>query len=177
MFIDVQRVPPEGELIDRVIPAESATSQEDLRLVGSVSISGRLSPVEEGSFCLLGKMDASIETDCVRCLEPFVIAIHEELDLLYLPQAKNVGPGSDKDEERELEEEDLAVSFFRDDKIDLNQMIWEQVYLALPMKPLCKDDCRGLCSQCGTNLNLSKCSCERDLVDPRLAALKTLLKS
>ncbi len=108
---------------------------------------------------------------------PFLSTIHEELDLLYLPQSKNVGAGAEKEEERELEEEDLAVSFYRDDKIDLNQMIWEQVYLALPMKPLCKDDCRGLCPQCGTNLNLSQCNCERDFVDPRLAALKSLLKS
>ncbi len=183
MFIDVQCVSPEGELINRVIPAESTipiesqSPQDNVRLVNSTKISARLSPVEEGSFRMLGKMDASVETNCVRCLESFVMTIHEELDLLYLSQSKNMGAGAEKDEERELEEEDLAVSFYRDDKIDLNQMIWEQVYLALPMKPLCKDDCRGLCPHCGTNLNLSKCNCERDFVDPRLAALKSLLKS
>jgi uncharacterized protein len=180
MFIDVQRVAPEGELIDREIPAESAVPQQpqdDVRLVDNIKISARLTPVEEGTFCLMGKMEAAVETNCVRCLEPFRIAIREQLDLLYLPQSKNVGSGEDKDEERELEEEDLAVSFFRDDRIDLNQMIWEQVYLALPMKPLCNDDCRGLCSKCGTNLNLSECGCERDFVDPRLAGLKSLLKS
>jgi uncharacterized protein len=101
--------------------------------------------------------------------------IHQDLDLLYLPQSENVG--QEDCEERELSDKDLAVGFYQDDKIDLSQMIWEQVYLALPMKPLCKEDCRGLCPQCGTNLNLSMCSCDRETVDPRLATLKTLLKS
>jgi uncharacterized protein len=177
MFIDVQKVPPEGRPIEQDISAETIRPQEGLRLIDRVRVTGRLSPVEEGTFCMLGNMDASVETGCVRCLEPFVLEVHEKLDLLYLPQSKNVGPESAEDEERELSDEDLAVAYYRDDKIDLSLMIWEQVNLALPMKPLCKQDCRGLCPQCGTNQNLSACDCVREVVDPRLAILKTLLKS
>ncbi len=176
MFIDVQQVPPEGLAVERDIPADSLSFEEGNRLLDRVHVSGRLTPVDEGAFCLLGSLDASVETGCVRCLEPFVLKVRERLDLFYLPQSANRGPKKIKDEELELKEKDLAVSFYRDDKIDLTHMIREQVLLALPMKSLCNDDCRGLCPECGTNLNLSSCSCVRDTVDPRLATLKTLLK-
>ena len=62
----------------------------------------------------------------------------------------------------------------RDDQIDLNELLREQFYLALPMKPLCRDDCAGLCSQCGTNLNTGTCQCTSQWDDPRLAPLKEL---
>lgn len=176
MFIDVKEVPPEGQAVERDIPADSLSLEMGIRILDQAHISGRLTPADEGAFCLLGSLDAPVETECVRCLEPFVLKVHERLDLLYMPRSANVGPKRVKDEELELSEKDLAVSFYRDDRIDLAQMIREQVYLALPMKPLCKEDCRGLCPECGTNLNLSSCSCVRDTVDPRLATLKTLLK-
>jgi uncharacterized protein len=175
MFIDVQQVPPEGLPVDCDVPVDRLSRQEELSLAERVVISGRLYPVEEDTFCFRGGMSTSVEIGCVRCLEPFVMKVEQQLDLLYLPQSENVGSG--EDEERELSDQDMAVGFYRDDKIDLSQMIWEQVYLALPMKPLCKQDCRGLCQECGTNLNLASCSCERESVDPRLATLKTLLKS
>ncbi len=177
MFLDVQQLPPEGRSFELEIPSRKLTTQADVRLIDCVAVSGRLTPADEGGICLLGEMDAAIEMSCGRCLEPLAVEVHEALDLLYLPQSANVGPGGGGDEERELTDDDMSVGFYRDDRIDINKMVWEQIYLALPMKPLCKEDCRGLCSQCGANLNLSKCDCEKDLVDPRLATLKTLLKS
>ena len=176
MYIDVQQVPSEGQAVERDIPAESLNLEDGITLLDRVHVSGRLTPADDEAFCLMGSLDASVETGCVRCLEAFVLKLHEPLDLLYRPHSANVRPKKVKDEELELEEKDLAVSFYRDDKIDLSHMIREQVYLALPMKPLCNDGCRGLCPECGTNLNLSSCSCIRDTVDPRLATLKTLLK-
>jgi uncharacterized protein len=175
MFIDIQDVPREGLPIERDFSAESLGTQDDLRPIDRVVVSGRLYPIDEGAFCFRGRMETSVETVCVRCLKLFVIEMHEDLNLIYLPHSQNVGPSVD--EERELSDKDMAIGFYRDDRIDLNQMIWEQINLALPMKPLCKEDCRGLCQQCGTDLNLSKCGCERESVDPRLASLKTLLKS
>ena len=73
-----------------------------------------------------------------------------------------------------VEEDDLTTAFYENDAIDLGQLMREQVYLSLPMKPLCRDDCRGLCPVCGTNLNLSVCHCAREWDDPRFAALKAL---
>ena len=76
------------------------------------------------------------------------------------------------DGEREVEEEDLETSYYRDDQIDLNELLREQFYLALPMKPLCREDCTGLCPQCGTNLNTGTCACAPQWEDPRLAPLR-----
>ncbi len=67
------------------------------------------------------------------------------------------------------------MTFYRDEHIDLNDLLREQFYLALPMKPLCKNDCRGICPQCGANRNLTKCDCNPHIEDPRMAGLKTLL--
>jgi uncharacterized protein len=92
-------------------------------------------------------------------------------DLRYQPHASNVGEG-----ERAIEEDDLSTAFYENDQIDLGQLMREQFYLALPMKPLCRDECRGLCAVCGTNLNRSMCDCKRDWEDPRLAVLRTLKK-
>jgi len=74
----------------------------------------------------------------------------------------------------EVAEEDLDTSVYRDDQIDLNEVLREQFYLALPMKPLCREDCAGLCPQCGTNRNTGTCSCATEDVDPRLAPLRGL---
>ena len=87
-------------------------------------------------------------------------------DLLYLPHAENAGEG-----EVEVEDDDLTTAFYRDDEIDLGQLMREQFYLALPMKPLCREACQGLCPQCGTNLNSGTCDCarvDRPSAGPRL---------
>ena len=90
-------------------------------------------------------------------------------DVRYLPASEAA-----TDAEREVGEEDLEVSYYRDDQVDLNELMREQFYLALPMKPLCVDSCRGLCPQCGTNLNTGTCDCAPVWEDPRLAPLKNL---
>ena len=102
----------------------------------------------------------------------------EVLDLLQHRLLQQLQDGLDakatQDAEVELGEEDVEVSYYRDDAIDLAGLMREQFYLALPMKPLCTDDCKGLCPQCGTNRNVSQCSCTQGWVDPRLAALQAL---
>ena len=81
-----------------------------------------------------------------------------------MPRTENVGEG-----EREVEEDDLATAFYDDDQIDLTHLIMEQFQLALPMKALCAEACKGLCPQCGTNLNTGSCNCNVKWEDPRLA--------
>jgi uncharacterized protein len=76
-----------------------------------------------------------------------------------------------------LGEDELLVAFYRDDQLDLSHMAWEQIVLALPMKPLCKIDCEGLCPDCGVNRNAASCSCVQDDTDPRWQALNDLIDS
>jgi uncharacterized protein len=88
-----------------------------------------------------------------------------------VPRTENVGEG-----EKEVEEDDLATAFYSDEQIDLGHLIMEQFQLALPMKPLCAEACRGLCPECGANLNRTDCGCTPKWEDPRLAALEVLLR-
>jgi uncharacterized protein len=91
-------------------------------------------------------------------------------ELRYLPQTQNAG-----EEEREIQEDDLTTAYHREGLLDVTDLLREQFQLALPMKPLCNEDCRGLCPGCGTNLNKATCDCSPKWEDPRLAPLKSLL--
>ena len=121
----------------------------------------------------MGNVETELELTCSRCLEPY-----------RLPAVGGIRPAVSAgvsavsaETEHEMEEDDLETSYYRDDQIDLNELLREQFYLALPMKPLCREDCRGLCPQCGTNLNTGTCGCAPAWDDPRLAALKGLGKT
>jgi uncharacterized protein len=124
---------------------------------------------DKDKFRLAGSAKTTLEMPCSRCLEAFTQPVDAEFDLRYHPFAQNSGEG-----EREVEEDDLTTAFYQDDVIDLGQLMQEQFYLALPMKPLCTEGCRGLCPTCGTNLNRGTCTCSTRWEDPRFAALKAL---
>lgn len=138
------------------------------RVIAPVTLRGTVHR-DKDRFRLVGTVSTSLELTCSRCLEPFPLPVETSFDVRYLPQSENAG------EEREVEEDDLSDAFYRDEVIDLGQLIEEQFYLALPMKPLCRDDCNGLCATCGTNLNVETCDCQVRWEDPRLAGLKALM--
>jgi uncharacterized protein len=125
---------------------------------------------DHARYRLVGRLSTTLEQACSRCLEPFRHSVDASFDIRYLPQTDNTGA-----DEREVEEDDLSDAFYRDEQIDLRQLMEEQFYLALPMKPLCRVDCKGLCPNCGTNLNDATCECEIRWEDPRLAGLKALI--
>lgn len=175
MLVDLERVPPEGQVIDRSVdPSACASESREFRISAPVKLTARLVSADGGAYRLRGRLETEVELPCVRCLEPFRTAVREELDLLYLSQSDNVA--ADGENEHGLGDDELAVSFYRNDEIDLAHMIWEQIVLALPMKPVCKSDCQGLCPDCGVNRNTTSCACVRDTVDPRWQSLKSLLE-
>jgi uncharacterized protein len=124
---------------------------------------------DKDKFRLVGRVRTELELTCSRCVEPYRFPIDAAFDQRYLPSSEASG-----DAEREIEEDDLETSYYTEDQIDLSELMREQFYLALPMKPLCREDCNGLCAQCGTNLNTGTCDCAPVWEDPRLAALKQL---
>lgn len=131
---------------------------------------------DQDRFRLAGTVKTDLELACSRCLEAFTLPVDREFDLRFLP-AGTAEPETDaEDEEIEVEDDDVSLTFYRDEQIDLNELLREQFYLALPMKPLCSEACRGICPQCGTNRNTAPCACSPQWEDPRLAGLKTLLK-
>jgi len=149
-------------------PEEVAQAGDSYRIVAPVGLEFDIHK-DKDKFRLEGTVRTELELQCSRCLEPFRMPVDAQFDLRYLPAS-----AMSTDVETPIEDEDLETSYYRDDQIDLNEMLREQFYLALPMKPLCADGCRGLCSQCGANLNLTTCGCETGRTDPRLAALKDL---
>jgi uncharacterized protein len=112
-----------------------------------------------------GEIAATVPQTCGRCLEGFPARVRALVDLRLAPR-----PTSHTNVE--LAADDLDVDFYADDQLDLNGLIETETTLALPMKPLCRDECRGLCPVCGGNRNSERCSCDARPVDPRLAVLK-----
>ena len=149
-------------------PQEVGDEGEAYRIAAPVEVAFDIHKDKE-KFRLVGTVKTQLELPCSRCLEPFRYPIDLPFDLRFLPASEMA-----TEDEREVPEEDLGTSYYRDDKIDLNELLREQFYLALPMKPLCRDDCRGLCPQCGINLNTGRCDCAPVWEDPRLAPLKAL---
>jgi uncharacterized protein len=172
MLLDLSRFRGTLDRIERRFPAEAfaGDAPEDFRVAGPVGFEADVRK-DGKKVRLVGRVRAMLETDCSRCLEPFQIPVDSRFDLLFLPASANTGDGN---EEREVEDEDLGVSFYKDDVIDLREAIREQFYLALPMKPLCREDCEGLCPICGVNRNRATCDCDSTWVDPRMDALRKL---
>src|SRR5581483_9001114 len=126
---------------------------------------------DKDKFRLVGRVRTELELACSRCAEPYRFPVYAEFDQRYLPES-----AAALETDSEVTDDDLETSYYRDDQIDLNELMREQFYLALPMKPLCREECRGLCAQCGTNLNTGACDCAAVWEDPRLAPLRQLKK-
>lgn len=169
MLLDLTRYrQPSADFARIFQPAEVAVEGESYAIVEPVALSFELLK-DRNRFRLVGSVTTTLELSCSRCLEPFPLPIASRFDLRYWPMSDAAS-----DPESEIGRDDLETSYYRDDQIDLSEMMREQFYLALPMKPLCRDECRGLCAQCGTNLNTGRCACAPVWEDPRLAALKAL---
>jgi uncharacterized protein len=171
LVLNLQAIKSARERFEHVYPLDAVGSRtDDFKVVAPVELAFDIYK-DKDQYRLVGDLRTTLEMTCSRCLEPFTAPIDAAFDLRYQPHSHAIG-----DAEREVEEDDLTTAFYENEQIDLGQLMHEQFYLALPMKPLCKDDCKGLCATCGTNLNSSACTCQPAWEDPRLAVLKALKK-
>lgn len=113
-----------------------------------------------------GKINATININCSRCLEETNLPLTADFTYTLMPDNPEFR------EEVELQTEDLEISYYHGDFIDLTPIICEQIILQMPIKALCREECKGLCPQCGANLNYDQCECPRGCTDGRMAALK-----
>lgn len=171
MILDLRDVKGSREHIEQRYPASAFQAEpgDEYVVAGPVKLSLDVGK-DRDKYRLVGRLQTSIELTCGRCLEHVALPIDADVDLHYLPHVENRGEG-----ELEVEDEDLTTAYYKDEQIDLGQMIREQLWLALPMKPLCREGCKGLCPVCGANLNVTTCGCDARWADPRLAPLKALL--
>lgn len=136
-------------------------SEAEFEIVGALRLNGRIDRLERDGFRLLAGLAGELRLECVRCLGAVALPIDEELDLVYLPRTAESAPLAGG--ERALEASDMNVSFYDEDRLELADTVWEQLHLALPVKPLCSSDCRGLCSSCGADRNRQPgCGCDEN---------------
>jgi len=170
MQLDVARIREPHLRVERTEDPSAFAGQDAYRVAAPVQLVLDIQK-DKDKLRLRGRVRATIHVECSRCLEPLPVPVDGQFDLLYLPEsAAPEGP------EQELADEDVDTAYYRDGIIDLAELVREQLYLALPMKPLCREDCRGLCAVCGTNLNTGSCTCDTAWKDPRLAPLAALAR-
>jgi DUF177 domain-containing protein len=115
-----------------------------------------------------GKLDTTVELACSRCLDPARFHVSKPFDLFFRERDEAM---FDEDEEVELHENDTRTAFFTGTKLAISDILREQILLAVPMKALCKIDCKGLCPTCGTNLNSGSCGCPPEDFNPHMDTL------
>lgn len=173
LLLDLARIRKSQDRFEQVYTPEEIPVDGDAFVVAA-PVTLAFDIFKDGErFRLVGRVATTLTLTCSRCLEGFALPIDSAFDLQYVP---GTAPAEDREAEAEIEADDLGTAYYEDEKIDLGQLVQEQFYLALPMKPLCGETCRGLCAQCGTNLNRGDCSCSPKWQDPRFAALSALRK-
>jgi uncharacterized protein len=151
-------------------PEEIILDGEHARLIRQPQIEGRASR-KGNEVRLRGTITASAEVDCDRCLSAVTIAVETAFDVTYVPAEDDSSSGT-----AELQEDDLSVAVFDGEAIDVDELVREQLLLALPSRALCREECKGLCPACGANRNTdASCACEQKEIDPRWAGLKAVM--
>ena len=149
----------------------------DYRQIAPIETRGRADLVEEHhgkhkvikDIRIQGRLNTRLESDCARCLEPLTQDVEREFDLLYRPQGADAGR-----DEISVTDAEAEISYYEGEGILLDDVVREQILLAVPLKVTCREDCKGLCPQCGVNRNLEQCSCVIAQEEPRWAALKEI---
>jgi uncharacterized protein len=170
--LEVRAAKFEVELAPGTIDFLGGTRDGDaeLRQAGPLKAHGRAELVlgSLGEIRVTGHLSVTMENPCDRCLETARFAVDTDFDLYYRPVADGYG------DEKEIDTGEAEMGFYEGESLELNDVFREQILLALPMQRVCKEDCLGICPQCGKNRNLNQCQCPPAPSDNRWAALKEL---
>lgn len=175
MFISVQALEAEEVVFSEALAPGRIDFGAEISQSGVLNAKGRAELIEEDhghkqvvrDIRLVGDFHGQFQVACARCLDPVLTALDEKFDLLYRPlRAGKQG------EEVAINEADTEIGFYQGNGVELDDVIKEQVLLAMPVRSLCQQDCRGLCPHCGVNLNQGSCTRQTQTVDPRWDALQ-----
>jgi uncharacterized protein len=118
---------------------------------------------------LKGGFKGTFQLPCARCVEPVEVPLAAEFDLIFRPLGVDGGAS-----ERSISAPETEIGYYQGDSLALEDVLREQVLLSLPVRTLCKEDCKGLCPRCGVNRNNQPCTCDEGANDPRWEALSGL---
>ena len=177
MFIEIHQLELQPLDFEEEYPAGAIDFGPDITQRGGLEAAGRAELIEEHhgkhqkirDIRLKGEVATALELACARCLEPVVQPVARNFDLLYRPLGVDAGQ-----KELSVTTTEAEVSYYQGEGLLLEDAVREQVLLALPLKVICREDCKGLCPHCGKNLNTEQCSCAEPLEDPRWSALKEI---
>ena len=150
----------------------------DTRQVGSLPVAGKADLIVEHrgpqevveDIRVRAEYNGTFEVLCARCVEPVTTPLAGEFDLLFRPEAADAETG-----ERAITEDETEIGYYGKAGLLLEDVVREQVLLSLPGRTLCSEDCKGLCAQCGQNLNTGSCGCaQAGSGDSRWSALQGL---
>lgn len=172
MIIDLRTVTEEPKRFSISLETDWWSSQEN-----DAQVPGLAAPFKADidiyragdKFVLQGQIEGRAIVRCDRCLESFELDSRSRFDVFFSLLGNDVS-----EKEAELAEADMEVEYIRGEEIDLDDILREQIYLSLPVKLICRPDCRGLCPRCGTNLNAAQCGCRQEMGHPGFAKLKNM---
>jgi uncharacterized protein len=177
---ELEREPIEFDL---ALPPGKVDLGNEARQEGNLATSGLAEVIHEhrgpkeivADIRLRGKFAGRFEVPCARCVEPVDIPLAAEFDLIFRPAGADTEAA-----ERSITAVETEIGYYQRDSLLLEDVLREQVLLTLPVRTLCKPDCKGLCPRCGQNRNSQECSCDEGPSDPRweaLSGLRSTMKS
>jgi uncharacterized protein len=167
VFIEIEDLKDAPLHIHHVFPTEEiAFSHEDAELRAPITTDFILTH-KDLDLRIDGKVETSILFRCSRCTKEFSNPFVADFDLYYIPQPK----WTSEKAEIELNYDEMEVGYYDGIAFDVNGMVLEQIELAMPMQYVCREDCKGLCYQCGADLNEGECACKKEEPDSRLSVL------
>lgn len=185
LLINVDRIPADGLVLDEPLSVQMLSEvlkDGDLFTATKPSqLHAKLTKVS-GGVLLNGSFTLDVKTPCKRCLVDAPLTLPVSFTMNLIPESLLKGDDyvEEGDDDGKAERggtfslDEAETETFDGKQIDLDPIVREQVLLALPMDTLCKEDCKGLCAQCGQNLNEAQCKCDPKPIDPRLSALKNI---
>jgi uncharacterized protein len=169
MIIDLSALGERSKRVEiEIAAARIDLAGENARVIDPVGLNCQISG---GGFQakVEGRIETKLEVECTRCLEPVGMPVEFDFAVEFV-KAEHFGVEG----EHEIDPKNLSADSLDNERIDLEELVREQILLNLPEKIFCRDDCKGLCENCGTNRNLQDCNCKKEDIDPRWSALKNL---
>ena len=176
MFISVKALQDKEISFQERLAGGTLDLGSELFQEGAVLTNGRASLVEEhegrtriADIRLVGEFSTRLQLKCARCLEPVLRDVAARFDLLYRPLGAVASPA-----EKAISEAETEIGFYQGEGLLLEDALKEQVLLAVPIREICRADCKGICPQCGHNRNTEACDCPPPQMDPRWAGLQEI---